>query len=151
MRQAEIQKKKILPPNSVDSRPRQENSEKNSKKIEKIKKTSFRHYFLPKRDEIGREREKKNKNFTSEFRSCLTEGRKLRKKQEKNLKNLKTSFRHYSQPKRDEIGREREKKKFYFRIPFKPDSSEKIPKKIAKELKKFKKNLFPILISTKTV
>ena len=33
---------------------------KKSKKIEKIKKTSFRHYFLPKRDEIGREREKKN-------------------------------------------------------------------------------------------
>ena len=32
---------------------------KNGKKIEKIKKTSFRHYFLPKRDEIGREREKK--------------------------------------------------------------------------------------------
>ena len=51
--------KKILLPNSVHTRPRQENSEKNSKKIEKIKKTSFRHYFLPKRDEIGREREKK--------------------------------------------------------------------------------------------
>ena len=32
----------------------------NGKKIEKIKKTSFRRYFLPKRDEIGREREKKN-------------------------------------------------------------------------------------------
>ena len=32
---------------------------KNGKKIEKNKKTSFRHYFLPKRDEIGREREKK--------------------------------------------------------------------------------------------
>ena len=36
----------------------QENSEKNSKKFEKIKKT-FRHYFLPRRDEIGREGEKK--------------------------------------------------------------------------------------------
>ena len=51
---------------------------KNVKKIEKIKKTSFRHYFLPKRDEIGREREKKN--LTSEFRSYSTEARKFRKK-----------------------------------------------------------------------
>ena len=51
---------------------------KNGKKIEKIKKTSFRHYFLPKRDEIGREREKKN--FTSEFRSYLTEARRFQKK-----------------------------------------------------------------------
>ena len=33
---------------------------KNGKKIEKTKKTSFRHYFLPKRDEIGWERGKKN-------------------------------------------------------------------------------------------
>ena len=48
------------------------------KKIEKTKKTSFRHYFLPKRDEIGREREKKN--FTSDFRSYSTEARKFRKK-----------------------------------------------------------------------
>ena len=36
MRQAEKEKKKNLPPNSVQARPRQENSEKNSKKIEKI-------------------------------------------------------------------------------------------------------------------
>ena len=51
--------KKILVLNSIHTQPGQENSEKNSKKIEKIKKTSFRHYFLPKRNEIGREREKK--------------------------------------------------------------------------------------------
>ena len=59
MRQAKKEKKKILVPNSVDTRVGQENSEKNSKKIENIKKTSFRLYFLPKRDETGREREKK--------------------------------------------------------------------------------------------
>ena len=78
MRWAEKEKKKNLLPNSVHARPRQENSEKNSKKIEKIKKTSFRHYFLPKRDEIGREREEKN--FTSEYRSYSTRARKFRKK-----------------------------------------------------------------------
>ena len=82
LRQALNEKKKNLLPNSVHTRPKQEKSEKNSKKIEKIKKTSFRHYFLPKWDEIGREREKKN--FTSEFRSCSTEARKFRKKQQKN-------------------------------------------------------------------
>ena len=30
-----------------------------AKILKKLKKTSFRHYFLPKWDEIGREREKK--------------------------------------------------------------------------------------------
>ena len=78
MRSAEKEKKKILLPNSVHTRPRQENSEKNSKKIEKIKKTCFRFYFLPKQDEIGRERGKKY--FTSEFRSNSTRARKFRKK-----------------------------------------------------------------------
>ena len=36
---------------------------------------------------------------------------------------------------------EKEKKKFYFRIPFELDSGKKIPKKIAKKLKKLKKPL----------
>ena len=52
--------KKIFVPNSVHTRPYHENSEQDSKKIQKIKKTAFRYYFLPKRDEIGREREKKH-------------------------------------------------------------------------------------------
>ena len=41
------------------------------------------------------------------------------------------------------------KKNFYFRIPFILDSGEKIPKKIAKKLKKLK-NLSPILFLAKT-
>ena len=90
MRQAKKEKKKILLLNSVHTRLGQENSEKNSKKI---KETSFRHYFQPKRDEAGREREKK----------------------------------------------------FYFRFPFKPDSGKKIPKKIAKKLKKLKKPVSDII------
>ena len=39
---------------------------------------------------------------------------------------------------------EKKKKKNYFRIPFKPDSGKKIPKKIAKKLKKLKKPLSDI-------
>ena len=38
----------------------------------------------------------------------------------------------------------KERKKFYFRIPFKPDSGKKIPKRIAKKLKKLKKPLSDI-------
>ena len=46
--------KRMVNPNSAHNRPEGENSEKkNSKKIQKIKKTTFRRYFQPKRDEIG--------------------------------------------------------------------------------------------------
>ena len=44
---------------------------------------------------------------------------------------------------------EKEKKEFYFRIPFKPDQGKKITKKIANKLKKLK-NLFPTLFLAKT-
>ena len=64
----------------------------------------------------------------------LDPGKKIPKKIEKKIeKTKKTSFRHYFLPKRDEIGREREKKNFYFRIPFILDRGKKIPKKIAKK------------------
>ena len=42
---------------------------------------------------------------------------------------------------------EKDRKKFYSRIPFKVDSGKKIPKKIAKELKKIKKPLSDIIFS----
>ena len=45
MREAEKEKKKILLQNSVHTRPGQENSEKSSKKIQKIIKTSSPIYF----------------------------------------------------------------------------------------------------------
>ena len=52
---AQEREKKILVPNSIHTRPGQENSKQNSKKIQKIKKVNF----YPKRAERGREREKK--------------------------------------------------------------------------------------------
>ena len=78
MRQAEKEKKKFYfrIPFKLDTGKKI--PKKIAKKLKKLKKTSFRHYFLPKRDEIGREREKKN--FTSEFRSYSTEARKFPKK-----------------------------------------------------------------------
>jgi len=51
--------KKILVPNSVHNRPGEENSKKNSKKIEKIKKPHFGIIFSQNGNEIGQEREKK--------------------------------------------------------------------------------------------
>ena len=44
---------------------------------------------------------------------------------------------------------EKEKKKIYFQISFKLDPGKKIPKKIAKKLKKLK-NLIPTLFLAKT-
>ena len=84
MRQAKKEKKKNLLPNSVQTRLGQENSEKNSKKIEKIKKP---------------------------------------------LSDIIFSQNGLRQA-------EKEKKKFYSRIPFILDRGKKIPKKIAKKLKK---------------
>ena len=51
-------------------------------------------------------------------------------------------------PKRDELGREREKK-IQSQIPFIHDSGKKIPKKIAKKFNKLK-NLIPALFLAKT-
>ena len=55
MRLAEKEKKKIFSPNSVHTQPGQENTEKNSRKIQKIEK-------------LDRPR-KRDKNFSSEFYS----------------------------------------------------------------------------------
>ena len=51
------------------------------------------------------------------------------------------SFRRYFIKNRDEIGREREKKKFSARIPFILNSGKKIPKKIAGKFKKLKNQI----------
>ena len=52
--------KKILVPNSVHTRPGQENSERASKKIRKIIKPLPSIVFCQIGDEVGRENEKKN-------------------------------------------------------------------------------------------
>ena len=134
MRQAEKQKKKILIPNSVHTRPEQENSQKNNKKSRKIIKHLPGNFF----SQNGiRNDEKEGKNFSPEFRSYSTRARKFRKIYLKNSKNYKTFSRHYFQPKRDEIGRKREKN-------FSPEfrsyltQARKFRKKIVKKFKKLK-------------
>ena len=52
---------------------------KKKQKNSKLWKTSFRHYFEPKRDKIGWERQKKKKKISPEFHSYSTWARKFRK------------------------------------------------------------------------
>ena len=99
--QAEKQRKKILVPNSVHTRPGQENSEKNSKKIQK----PLSGIIVSQNGLI--QDEKQRKKFQSRIPFIQTWTRKFPKKQQK---NSKTSFRHYCLPKQDDIGREIEKK-----------------------------------------
>ena len=67
--------KKNLVPYSAHTRPGKENSEKNSKKLKKIKKPLPGIIFSQNWDEIGREIGEKN--FSPEFRSYLARGRKF--------------------------------------------------------------------------
>ena len=58
LREAEKEKKKNLVPNSVLSQPEEENSEKNSKKIQKFKKPHSGNIFSQNVIEAEKERKK---------------------------------------------------------------------------------------------
>ena len=78
MRQAEKEKKKILVANSVHTRPAQENSKKNSKKIKKpISDIIFSQNGM-------RQAEKEGKKFYSRMPFILDPDKKIPKKQQKN-------------------------------------------------------------------
>ena len=147
MRQAEKERKKILFSNSIHTQPEQENSEKNSKKIHKIKK--------PISDIILSQNglrwaEKARKKFQSRIPFILVSGKKIPKKIAKNFKKLKNLFPVLFLAKTGlDRPRKRKKKKIQSRIPFIRDTGKKIPKKIAKKFKKFK-NLFPALFLAET-
>ena len=109
--------KKVFVPNYVPSRAMLENSKKNGKKIQKIKKNIFPAIFLSK---MGWDRMTKiEKKFCPEFRSYTTRARKFPKTTKKKIKkkNHSTIFFY---PNRVERGRERVKK-ISFQIPFLPD------------------------------
>ena len=89
MRQAKKEKKKILPPNSVQTRHGQENSEKNSKKIEKIKKPLSDIIFC---QNGMRQAEKDGKKFNSRMPFILDQAKKIPKKIVKKMKKFKNHF-----------------------------------------------------------
>ena len=77
MRSNEKKKIKILVPNSVHTRPVKENSEKNSKKIQKIIKPLLGISFS---QNGTRTTDKEKNNFSPEFHSYSIRARKFRKK-----------------------------------------------------------------------
>ena len=85
MRQAEKEKKKNLVPNSVQPRPGQENSEKNSKKVQKIIKPLPGIIF----SQNGlRYTEKGKTKFQPRIPFILNPGKKILKKIVKKFKKL---------------------------------------------------------------
>ena len=87
MRQAEKEKKRILLPNSVHTRPGQENFEKNSKKIEKIKKPLSGLIFSQTRMRQAEKERKKKFQFRIPF--ILDDDKKIPKKIAKKFKKFK--------------------------------------------------------------
>ena len=83
--------KKILDPNSVTTRSRQEYSEKNSKKIQKIKKPLSGIIFSQNGDEIGRGRVKKILVPNS-----VPTQTKLENSKKKNSKKIQKIKKHHS-------------------------------------------------------
>ena len=82
--------KKILGPNSAHTGPRQENSEKNSKKIKKPLSS-----IIPNQNGIRKD-EKERKKFWSRIPFILDLVKKIPKKIAKKFKIIKNlSFRHY--------------------------------------------------------
>ena len=89
MRQAEKEKKKNLLPNFVQTRLGKDNSEKNSKKIEKIKKP---HSDIISSQNGMRQAEKEREKFYSRIPFILDPGQKISKKRAKKFKKLKNLF-----------------------------------------------------------
>ena len=92
MRQAKKEKKKILPPNSVQTRHGQENSEKNSKKIEKIKKPLS---GIVSSQNGMRQAEKKREKIFFRIPFVLDPAKKISKKIVKKFKKFKKFKNHF--------------------------------------------------------
>ena len=83
MRWAEKDRKKILVPNSVHTRPKLENSKKNSKKIQKMKKVYSGIIFSQNAKRLA---EKVRKKFYSRISFIIEPSKKFRKRYKKNEK-----------------------------------------------------------------
>ena len=146
MKQAEKEKITILVPNSVHTRPGDENSKKNSKKTQEIKKPLSNNIF--RKNQIGREREKiilvPNSIHT---RPGDENSEKKKKKKKQKFKNLKNPFLALFLAKTERDRLKKERKKFQSRIPFILDLGKKILKKIAKKVKKLKNFMLALFLS----
>ena len=135
MGQAEKARKKFQSRIPFVHNPGKKIPKKIAKKFEKLK-TSFRHYFQPKQDEIGQESGKKK---ILDPNSVPTQPKlENSRKNSKKIQKIKKPFSGiiFSQ---NEMGQtEKARKKFQSRIPFLHDPGMKIPKKFGKKFKKLK-------------
>ena len=143
MRQAEKGRKKFQSRIPLILDPGKKIPKEIAKKFKNLKKPLSGIIFI---QNGMRQAEKRRKKFQSRIQFILDHGKKIPKKQEKNSKNQKTSFRKYFQPKRDEIGWEREKKILG------PNSVDSGPRKEnseknSKKIQKIKKPLFGTIFS----
>ena len=146
MRQDEKKRKKILVLNSIRPQPGKNIPKKIAKKFKNLK-TSFWHYFQPKRDKIGRGRGKKI--LIQNSVPTQPELEKSKKKNSKKVQKIKKPHSGFISSQNGIKQAEKARKKFQARIPFILDPGKKIPKNIAKKFKKLK-NLFPVLFLAKT-
>ena len=132
MRQAKKQEKKILDPNSVHTRPGQENIEKNSKKIKKPLPS-----IIFTQNGMRQAEKEKNKNLfpnSVHTRPGQENSEKNSQKIQKIIKPLPDN-RQYFLPKGDEDGRKSENKILVSKsVHTRP--GKKIQKKIVKKFKK---------------
>ena len=134
MRQAEKGEKKNLVPNFVHTRLELENCEKNRKKNQKNQKTSFRQYFLLKRDEIGGKRVRKKKIFLPNSVHTWP-GEENSEKHIKKIQKNKIPLSSIISIENGLKEAEKDREKFQYRIPFILHPGKKIAKKIAKNSK----------------
>ena len=132
MRQAEKARKKFQSRIPFVHDPGKKIPKKIAKKFKKLK-TSLRHYFQPKRDEIGQKSERKILVHNSvqtqpEQENCEKNSKKFQKiiKPLLGISFIQNGMRKTK----------KEKTKFQSRIPFILDPGQKIPKKIVKKFKK---------------
>ena len=145
MRQAEKVKTKFYSRIPFILDPSREIPKKIIKKFRNYK-TSSRHFFQPKRDDIGR----KCKNKILLQNSVHT--RPGQENSEKNSKKIQEIIKPLPCIIFSQKGMRQAKKvkiKFYSRIPFILDPGKKIPKRIAKKFKKLQ-NLFPAFFLANT-
>ena len=131
MGQAEKARKKFQPRFPFVHDPGKKIPKKIAKKFKKLK-TSFRRYFQPKRDEIGRESEKKILLTNSVH---TRPGKENYEKNSKKLQQIKNPLSGIIFSQNGMRQAERARKKFQSKIPLILDPGMKIPKKLGNKFK----------------
>ena len=129
MRQAEKGRKKFQSRIPFILYPGKKIPKKIAKNFKKFQKTTFRHYFQPKWDQIGRKREKKILVSNSVHTRPVLENFKTKNKKIQKMKKVYSSIISIENGLKEA---EKDREKFQSRIPFILHPGKKITKKIQK-------------------